>query len=62
MLERLLELLGMFEDMIDTLFGAHGNLLLLVVAMQYRGSEERQKMDVRDQEIHKFSCFDSKKF
>lgn len=60
LLERLLQVLWMFEDMIDTLFGAHGKLLLLVVAMQYRGSTERPKMDVCDQEIHKFSCFDSK--
>lgn len=58
----------MFGDMIDTLLGAQGNLLLLVGATQYRVSIERCAKDgfkssqpVCDQEIHKFSYFDSKR-
>lgn len=46
LLERLLEISLMFEDMIDTLLGAHGNLLLLVGGgVQYRVGIERRDKD-----------------
>lgn len=52
LLERFLELSLMFEDMIDTLLGAHGNLLLLVGAAQYQVYIHVQKMDLNPASLY----------